>query len=367
LDDQGRSGLAEARAGNSYDFVRFCAAAAVLFSHHFSLARLTSPPIPGLGQDFGELAVDVFFCLSGFLIYRSLQVSTDWAAFLSSRLLRIFPNLAFALTVTSLVTLLWYSNYANLWAHTHYVLKNLLMFTDGVGYFISGVFKDSRDQVVNGSFWSLPGELWLYLLLFLIARFGGRRQGIIIVLGALLLSVVWGATPWIGRFWLDPIPHDTDSFLFSRLGSFFLSGAALAVFWMYLESRAFAIGVTGLLAIIFIRLFSLPMNSILGSMALAFVVIGLGSSRAMAWFSKGGDASYGMYIFAWPVQQFSLLLLGSFWLSMLVAFLVTTSLGYATWHTFERKALSYRSYLAGAIRTICFMRATKENSTAAQL
>ena len=66
----------------------------------------------------------------------------------------------------------------------------------------------------------------------------------------------------------------------------------------------------------------------------------------MAWFSKGGDASYGMYVFAWPVQQFCHLLIGSFWLSMLVAFLVTTAIGYGTWHGFEKRALSYRKRLA---------------------
>ncbi len=65
---------------------------------------------------------------------------------------------------------------------------------------------------------------------------------------------------------------------------------------------------------------------------MAAAVIGLGSSHAMAWFAKGGDASYGMYVYAWPVQQFALLLIGSFWLSMLVAFVVTTAIGYATWH-----------------------------------
>ena len=71
------------------------------------------------------------------------------------------------------------------------------------------------------------------------------------------------------------------------------------------------------------------------SLAVAAATIGFGSSKAMAWFSKGGDASYGMYVLAWPVQQFSMLLIEPFWLSMLAAFLVTTALGYGTWHGFE--------------------------------
>jgi peptidoglycan/LPS O-acetylase OafA/YrhL len=339
----------EPRAGNSFDFVRFCAASAVLFSHHFALAGLPEPPVPSYGEDFGKLAVEVFFCLSGFLICRSLQKSTDWASFISARFLRIFPNLTFALVTTSVVTLLWYGNYANLWPHAKYVIRNLLMFLKGVTYVIPGVFTDAHAPAVNGPLWSLPSELWLYALLFLIFIVGGRRSGVCILLGALFLSIVWGATPFIGYITIDPF----DSFWFSKLGSFFLSGALLAVCWSYIENHAIATGAAALLAIIFIRNL-LPIDTIFHSLALAAVVIGLGSSKAMAWFSKGGDASYGMYIFAWPVQQFCLLLIGPFWLSMLVAFLATAALGYATWHTFEKRAMLYRKGLAEGLRKMVF-------------
>ena len=73
------------RASNSYDFVRFCAASAVLFSHQFSLSLRPEPAVPLYGEDFGKLAVEVFFCLSGFLICQSLQKNPDWAEFLSAR------------------------------------------------------------------------------------------------------------------------------------------------------------------------------------------------------------------------------------------------------------------------------------------
>ncbi len=84
----------------------------------------------------------------------------------------------------------------------------------------------------------------------------------------------------------------------------------------------------------------------LKSLAVAAATVGLGSSRLMTWFSRGGDASYGMYVFAWPVQQFSLLLIGSFWPSMIVAFLVTVALGYTTWHAFEKRATTYPDRIA---------------------
>ena len=77
---------------NSYDLFRFFAAAAVLFSHHFLLfAELPEPAVPLYGLDFGKLGVAIFFTLSGFLICRSLDRSTDIASFAAARLLRIFP------------------------------------------------------------------------------------------------------------------------------------------------------------------------------------------------------------------------------------------------------------------------------------
>ena len=335
----------DSRTENSYDFVRFCAASAVLFSHHFDLAGRPEPQVPGYGEDFGELAVEVFFCLSGFLICRSLQKSKGWARFVAARFLRIFPNLAFVLVATSAATFFWYGNFAHLWSHAEYVINNLMMFLRGVTYVIPGVFADTVRPAVNEPLWSLPYELWLYAVLALIFFVGRRWSGTGIVLGALLLGIAWSATPFLGEFEIEHL----NSLDFFRLGSFFLSGAVLAIFWPYIGRHALAVGATGLIAIFVIRNL-VPIDTMFQSLAVAAATIGFGSSRAMAWFSKGGDASYGMYVLAWPVQQFSMLLIEPFWLSMLAAFLVTTALGYGTWHGFEKRAMSYSNRFAPALR-----------------
>ena len=333
------------RAENSYDFVRFCAASAVLFSHHFDLAGFPEPRVPGFREDFGEVAVEVFFCLSGFLICRSLQKSPGWRRFAAARFLRIFPNLAFVLVVSSVATLVWYRNYSSLWAHIAYVTDNLLMFVRGVTFVIPGVFTDALRPDVNNPLWTLPYELWCYVALALMFVFGVRRSAVAIMAAALLLSTAWSASSFIGDVRLGPF----EAFEFFRLGSYFMSGAALAVIWPWIGRHAIAIGAAGLIAVVAVRNL-VAVDTVLNSLALAACVIGLGSSRAMAWFSRGGDASYGMYVFAWPVQQFVLLLAASFWLSLLLAFLVTTALGYATWHAFERRALAFSRRLGPATR-----------------
>jgi peptidoglycan/LPS O-acetylase OafA/YrhL len=346
------AGQAQTRGENSYDFVRFCAASFVLFSHHFDLAGRPEPQVPGLGEDFGELGVEIFFCLSGFLICRSLQRNPDWAHFLAARILRIFPNLAFVLVVASGATLVWYGNYANLWSHATYVIGNLLMFANGVTLTIPGIFTDTVRAAVNEPLWTLPYELWCYALLFLMFAVSGRRSGICVIIGALAIGIAWTATSATGGANVDSL-NGPDFF---RLGAYFLSGSTLALFWPRIEKHALAIGLAGLAGAFAVRNLA-PVDTILVSLALAAAVIGLGNARTMAWFSKGGDASYGMYVFAWPVQQFAHLLIGSFWLSLVVAFLITCAIGYGTWHGFEKRAMSYRGGLAARLQGTRFRRA----------
>ena len=215
------------------------------------------------------------------------------------------------------------------------------MFVNGVTLTIPGVFTDALRQDVNNPLWTLPYELWCYLALAAMFVFGVRWSAIFVIIATILISTAWAAEPLIDDFDLGPL----ESIEIFRLGSYFMSGALLAVVWPWIGRHAIAIGAAGLVACFAARNL-LPIDTVFHSLALAACVIGLGSSSAMAWFSRGGDASYGMYVFAWPVQQFVLLLVAPFWLSLLVAFLVTAALGYATWHTFEKWAMSYPRRLA---------------------
>jgi len=340
-------GPVSVRAANSYDFVRFCAACCVLFSHHFDLAGFDEPQVPGYGQDFGELGVEVFFCLSGFLIFLSLQRSTDWVRFAAARALRILPNLCCALVMTSLVTLIWYRNGAHLGAHASYVADNMLLFLRGVTQLIPGVFSDAVRPSLNVPLWTLPYELWLYVSLALIVLLARPRGAAFVVLLTLTIGLAWSLADAdrIRTFYVGPL----EGFEIFRLGSYFLSGAVVAIIWPAIRRRATAVGFAGLLGVLLVQQLT-SINSLLLSFSLALAVIGLGSSRLMAWFGRGGDASYGMYVFAWPVQQFALLVVGAFWPSLLVAFLVTVAIGYATWHGFEKRAMTYPDVIADALR-----------------
>ncbi len=313
----------------------------VLFSHHFDLAGFAEPQVPFYGEDFGQIAVAIFFCLSGFLIAQSLEKNNDWARFLAARCLRIFPNLVCVLVVTSAVTLVAYGNYAHLWQHVSYVVRNVMMFIGGAVFVIPGVLGDATRQSLNDPLWTLPYELWAYLVLFAACLPGPRWRGIGILIfgvGLALLRMSDIDTPTIG-------PLQAGDFI--NLGSYFFAGAVLSLGWRFCERHSVAVGLAGLLALVFAVVNEL---TVLQPIALAACVLGLGGSRTMGWFARGGDASYGMYVFGWPVQQLSLHLVGSFWWSFALAFAATVAISYATWHGFERRALSHRDGLAAAIK-----------------
>jgi peptidoglycan/LPS O-acetylase OafA/YrhL len=86
-------------------------------------------------------------------------------------------------------------------------------------------------------------------------------------------------------------------------------------------------------------------------LGLAFVVppltiaIGVLSWTGLRDVSKIGDLSYGIYIYAWPVQQTGVALLGrqTPYLELLsITVPVTLVLAAASWHLVEKKALCFK-------------------------
>ena len=161
---------------NNFNLIRIAAALAVLVSHCFILptGRSNDDPLHALtGITVGDLAVDVFFVISGFLISKS-ALERNSCKFLSARALRIYPALLVMLGITTLA--LWAAfSQMDLWSFlTHrdsvaYFWRNSTLFP-GVTFYLPGIFTENPIwRSVNGSLWTLTWEVRFYVIALAVA------------------------------------------------------------------------------------------------------------------------------------------------------------------------------------------------------
>jgi len=339
---------------NNFDFIRFVAATLVLVSHSW--------PLSGRPNEFfaqwsgvdtgGGLAVCIFFVISGFLITGSFQNARSLGAYALARVLRILPGLAFAVLFTILVigplnTTLPLSDY---WRHplTAAYLQNILVFQSSP--VLPGVFETVPSaQMVNGSLWTLPVEVFMYALVIVLGLARVLTVRWLIVLVAVLfllrlnLTVHWGWR-WEkqGAVLLGSIP------LYStlRLAFFFFMGSLLYVARDKVPVR----GDLALLALaVVVACRHTPAGETVFFLLLPYLIYYVAFARIplLGVFSKHGDVSYGIYIFAFPVQQTVMahapgLSLPAF---MGVSFAATLAMAILSWKLVEQPALRLKSFL----------------------
>ena len=332
--------LADAGRANNFDFIRFVAASLVILAHSFPVSYGTSHREilyrMSRGQThFGSLAVAVFFVISGFLITMSYEHSKGPFDFLVKRALRIFPGLVVVVVLSAfvlgaLVTELPVREY---FAHpqTYGYLENALLRAFQTG--LPGVFLDLPLPVlVNGSLWTLWYEFLCYLAILALGVAQLLRPAVLLTLLAFAL---------VGYRLVPPLAEYALYFKFFA----FFAGGALA----YLLRRRLTL-TTGS-AVGSLVLLAITMR--VGGFNVAFAIAGSYLTLFVAFapwlpatrFAKHGDFSYGLYLYAFPIQQIvSMLFLPnvSWWKNLLVAYPFALACAAASWHLVERPALSLK-------------------------
>lgn len=328
------------RQKNSFDLLRLFAAALVLYSHQHVLLGHVEPELFGW-TSFGGVGVSIFFFLSGFLVWSSWARDPDLKRFFVRRSLRIFPALWFVVLFSMLVlgpilSTLAVPDYFAAHESWRYLSTALLVVRRG----LPGVFVDNPyPAAINGSLWTLPVEFLCYVS---VALMGGltlarRNWAMVFGLGLAVLAAAYGA---------------------SLLGPRFITHLEMvALFWwgvMYgfvrerpaSERKAWAMWI-GLAFVAFLWLGSRGLERTGVLLFAAVLVIG---AQRLPWGERVtehlGDLSYGMYIFAFPVQQI-VVMLGksrdwSFSTHLSLSFLVTGLLAYVSWHVLEKRALTFK-------------------------
>jgi peptidoglycan/LPS O-acetylase OafA/YrhL len=296
----------------NFDLMRLVAALLVVVSHTFPLSGHPALRIRGV-EDLGALGVSIFFVISGYLV--SASYKRDPKTYLLKRVLRIEPGLIASLIVT--VILLAFVTTAppvDYWRGAAlYVVRNALLYP--ATYDLPGVFETvPMARVVNGVLWTLRLEFTFYLVLMLI-RADLRMVLALTAFGA----AIWLAIACAAPGWADE-RVTRIAFLGARNGLLFFAGCALQLsrakvpLWLGAASAA-----------------AFP---ILGPLALPTAVAGLARPGKLP-----ADLSYGVYIYAFPVQQ-ALAMWGV--LNLLTAVAAVLPFAAASWFLVERPALKLK-------------------------
>ena len=318
---------------NHFNLIRVLAAFGVLISHAWPLSmgmRTTEPLQTLVGYKLGTLSVFVFFAISGFFITRSFDLSRDWKSYLIARCLRIFPALAVVLGLTVLVSgaLITTAPFSEFWiSAVKYLIKNMSLFR--LQWALPGVFEDNiYPKAINGSLWTLSHEFRLYGLVLLVGVFRSFDWPVLLRFIALAFVV-----------YLQCIPATTSS----ELATCFVIGAVIYL-WRNHMPASMIISVLLVVVAIASKGTTAYLPILLLTISYSSLALGYYPFKKLLAYNRLGDYSYGIYIYAFPMQQ----LASHFGAdtpveNILFAAVPTITMAILSWHLIEGPALGMKN------------------------
>jgi len=337
---------------NNFNLIRILAAFAVLITHSFALAAGTPTAEPwreSIGMTMGAIAVDIFFLTSGFLVSGSLLRGGGLLVYLRSRILRIYPGLFVMLFVSVFLVfplvgsqkIVTYFLSLCVWVYL-FKTGTLLL---GVGTSLPGVFTNNPiGDLVNGSLWSMPHEVRLYVLLagvWWLCMKCSKEHAKSLGRMALGIAVLSGAYLIFSRLALE---EDRTT---SRLICMYFAGVTFQTYKhkIKINKEYVALLVALLVAAIVLKNHKLFYVSYVIAVPWILFFAAFVKNSVLAKYNILGDYSYGVYIYAWPIQQVLLFSFAGMSTLALLGCSVGMALGCAvlSWHFVEKPALSLKN------------------------
>ena len=328
-------------ATSGFDYLRIGLAVGVVLQHSFIVVDQAMGDVIWTGwlrSVFG-IILPAFFALSGFLVAGSLQKRPTLTAFVSMRAARLLPALAVeillsAIVLGSLLSEVSWTDYVRSSEFWSYFLN----IVGDIHYELPGVFlHNPYAGMVNVSLVTIPYELECYLALVIFYLIGFTRNrnrflaalGLVILLGCVLMTArykpVYETSPPSGR----------------SLVAAFLVGVAIQLFADKVRLNLWACLASLAVGALLLKRVELTFIAVI---PLAYATIYIGMLNPRRWkLLLSGDYSYGLYLFAFPIQQAQVLLFPQYrWWGYNFAFTLIVGLAYAalSWRLIEAPILS---------------------------
>ena len=334
--------MAEKGNTSGFDYLRLLLAIGVLWIHSFT----TSYGQPGEAfllvlpwRPFYNAVLPMFFALSGFLVAGSYFRTKSIGEFVMLRILRIAPALAVevflcALVLGSIFTtlpLVTYFSHPTFWSY----FGNLIGW---IHFLLPGVFEDNPYNIVNLSLWTVPYELECYVTLVALALLGLLKSRFTVV-----LLLVFGLIVLFAVSFLRGTPPSVDGLLPHRLLVLsFLSGVLI---YLFRDKVVIAPWLTVASTLAMLVVLNFPLSAQFYPPLVAYTTVALGMSNPRRTFLiNTGDYSYGIYLYAFPIQQAYVHLASQpdwRW-NIVFAIPITVCFAAFSWHCVEKHVLKLK-------------------------
>lgn len=331
---------------NNFNFLRLLGAALVIVSHcYYVTGQDDLEPVNIFFNGKAEASafgLCIFFFISGYLVNKSAYDSSTTSQFLRKRIFRIYPALIILvlLTVfvlgplaTSLNTGEYFSNNDS-WQYLSTmsgirIRSNLPGVFTEKGYFLTSV---------NSSLWTIMVELALYFSLTIFLMLNVLKNKKLFTYLSLLIFSLCLITVCL-KTGLD--------FIYVR----YLNLTGL----FYLGCFVFSSGINNkqlilsfLVTLIIYAILTVSKFTFIKPDFLLFTLAGIGAffvgTSKFFIIQIKHDISYGVYIFAFPIQQIVFKMLNfnpSIWLNLLLTFIITIPIAFLSWRFIEKPSIEF--------------------------
>jgi peptidoglycan/LPS O-acetylase OafA/YrhL len=293
----------------------------------------------------------MFFALSGFLVTGS-AMRLALGPFALSRFLRIAP----ALIVDTAVSILAFGMaFTTLPKSTYFLHPQTMSYwlncLGDIHYLLPGVFEHNPWRQINKSLWTIPSELLCYVAIGFLMATSMLKKPLVAGAGIAAIMMIDIAFHNFGGAFHFPMERELAGPT-GKLVCFFLAGSITYV----MRDRVPVSSILAVACVLYIAVFSVTMPESFGQhvgfaigacIALPYLVAWLGiQPLPVPWPFKTGDYSYGVYLYAFPIQQTVVYLTGtrSPLVVMALSILPVILLATLSWHFVEKPTLKLRKF-----------------------
>lgn len=331
---------------NNFDLLRLVLAFSVCLAH---LGEVSGTPAfhPLEWYFYSGVAVDCFFIVSGFLIFRSYDRSSGILSYFNKRLRRIYPAyVTVIILAATLLPIILQPDDALLFSQEwfRYLFSNL-SFLNFLQPDLPGIFSTNPLQVINAPLWTIKVEVMFYLsvpLIFLL--FKNRKKWIV-------LCILYAASAVYSMLFLY-LHSKSGLGIYLKLEkqlpgqlTFFLGGGGLYFYFSFFKEHFWKFLLPALL---FLAVKGFSFAPPLYPLALSIAVVSFAVSFPyLGNWGKFGDISYGVYIYHFPIIQIFTafnLFAGHPWITFVFLILSILLTAACSYHLIERPFLKKSSH-----------------------